>query len=382
MMTGLPSPTLASPPRRDLSLDLLKGVACVMMVLAHTQLQIDMPSKALTFLGSFTPILFFAVSGITAHFQARKYPVAGIIITYAMIFLLSLSFAVMVSGSFWVSFQMDILQIIAVGVLVLYLVQRFLNPGPWFHLGAAVAIFLLKIATDALPRDSLWMGYLVNVVLEPGNFVIIPWLFPFFLGMFCHLAPNRHNLWVAGAALLILGLAWLSGISLGIDNRWDMTFGYFLCSLFLTSTAFYLARRLPETWVDLGLPWLTWLGKSSLLFLYVHMVVIWLIRHYTQGIWGSYWIWPAVGVASILLMWLLPPLLAALHLPTIMARFSAWLLLLALILVTPLLLPPELPLVLTQFALGLVFSLYYAEMTRILKAFTWPPVPRTREIAP
>ena len=56
------------------------------MLLAHTHLQIDLPSKALTFLGNFTPVLFFAVSGITANFQARKYPVAGILSTYVMIF--------------------------------------------------------------------------------------------------------------------------------------------------------------------------------------------------------------------------------------------------------------------------------------------------------
>ena len=128
-------------PVRDHSLDLLKGVACVLMLLAHTQLQVDLQSKALTFVGNFTPVLFFAVSGITANFQARKYPVAGIVFTYVMIFLLGLSFAAMVAGNFWVAFNMDILQIIAVGVLVLYLVQRYLKAGPWFHLGAAVAVF-------------------------------------------------------------------------------------------------------------------------------------------------------------------------------------------------------------------------------------------------
>ena len=104
--------------------------------------------------------------------------------------MLGLSFAAMVSGNFWVAFNMDILQIIAVGVPVLYLVQRYLKPGPWFHLGAALAVFALKLATDSLPRDLWWMTYLENILLEPGNFVVIPWLFPFFLGMFCHLASK------------------------------------------------------------------------------------------------------------------------------------------------------------------------------------------------
>jgi len=363
---------------RDHSLDLLKGVACVLMLLAHTQLQIDLPSKALTFLGSFAPILFFAVSGITANFQALKYPPAGIVITYAMIFLLGLSFAAVVVGDFWAAFEMDILQIIAVGVLVLYLVQRYLKPGPWFHLGAAVGVFALKLAADALPRDVDWVGYLVGLVLEPGNFVLVPWLFPFFLGMFCYLAPNRHNLWLTGAAVLGLGVAGASGIPLGIDNRWDMTIGYFLFSLLLTSAAFYTARRLSQELVACAFPWLLWLGKYSLLFLYVHMGVIWLVREYTHGIWGTYLVWPTVAAASLVVMWALPPALAALRVPALMSRFPAWIGLLALVLAAPLALPAGAPLVLTELALGLVFSLYYPSMTQALKGVAWPS-PRPAE---
>ena len=368
-------------PVRDHSLDLLKGVACVLMLLAHTQLQVDLQSKALTFLGNFTPVLFFAVSGITANFQARKYPVAGIVSTYVMIFLLGLSFAAMVSGNFWVAFNMDILQIIAVGVLVLYLVQRYLKAGPWFHLGAAVAVFALKLATDGLSRDLWWMAYMENILLEPGNFVVIPWLFPFFLGMFCHLAPNRCNLWVAGAALVVMGLMQAAGVSLGIDNRWDMSTGYFLFSLLITSSAFYVARRLSQAVIARAFAWLLWLGKNSLLFLYVHMGVIWLVREYTRDIWDTYMIWPVVTVISIGLMWSLPPLLRALGIPALMARLPAWITLTVLILTAPLVLPAGAPLVLTEFALGLVFSLYYVSMTQALKNVVWPLGPYKMNIS-
>ena len=359
-------------PIRDHSLDLLKGAACVLMFLAHTHLQIDLQSKALTFLGNFTPVLFFAVSGITANFQARKYPVAGIVSTYVMIFLLGLSFAAMISGNFWAAFNMDILQIIAVGVLVLYLVQRYLQAGPWFHLGAAVAVFALKLATDDISRDLWWMAYMDNILLEPGNFVVIPWLFPFFLGMFCHLAPNRSNLWVAGTALVVMGLMQAMGVSLGIDNRWDMSTGYFLFSLLITSSAFYVARRLPQAVITGAFAWLIWLGKNSLLFLYVHMGVIWLVREYTEGIWDSYLVWPVVAITSIVLMWLLPLLLKALRIPALMSSLPAWMALTGLILAAPLLLPAGVPLVLTEFLLGVVFALYYGSLTRRLKHVAWP----------
>jgi hypothetical protein len=191
--------------------------------------------------------------------------------------------------------------------------------------------------------------------------------------MFCHLASNRYNLWLAGAALLVMGLMQAAGVSLGIDNRWDMSTGYFLFSLLITSSAFYVARRLPRAIVPRAFAWLLWLGKNSLPFLYVHMGVIWLIREYTRGIWDSYMIWPVVIVTSIGLMWTLPPLLKALRVPALMARFPAWIGLTVLILAAPLILPAGAPLVLTEFALGLVFSLYYVSLTQALKNLSWPP---------
>jgi hypothetical protein len=74
-----------------------------------------------------------------------------------------------------------------------------------------------------------------------------------------------------------------------------MTLGYFLFSLLLTVTSLYIARRLTPAFVARFLSPLLWLGQFSLLFLYVHMGVIWLIRHYILGIWGTYWVWPLVG---------------------------------------------------------------------------------------
>ena len=119
-------------------------------------------------------------------------------------------------------------------------------------------------------------------------------------------------------------------------------------------------------------PWLLWLGRQSLLFLYVHMGVIWLVRNYSEGVWGTYLVWPVVAAASLVLMWVLPGLFGALRTPVIMSRFPAWIVLLSLVLAAPLALPPGAPLVLAELALGLVFALYYPSMTRALKGVSWP----------
>jgi hypothetical protein len=119
----------------------------------------------------------------------------------------------------------------------------------------------------------------------------------------------------------------------------------------------------------------------SLLFLYVHIGVIWMVRTYTQDIWDSYLIWPVVAAASIVLMWFLPVVFGALRVPAFMSRFPAWIGLLTAILVAPLVLPAGAPLVLTELGLGLVFSLYYGAMTGVLKGVEWP-VDRTLQKKP
>jgi hypothetical protein len=93
---------------------------------------------------------------------------------------------------------------------------------------------------------------------------------------------------------------------------------------------------------------------------------------YTHGICDSYLIWPVVAVTFISLMWILPPVLGALHVPAALSRFLAWIVLVVLIMAAPLLLPAGAPLMLTEFALGVVFSLYYVSMTQALKGVAWP----------
>lgn len=95
--------------------------------------------------------------------------------------------------------------------------QRFIRPGPWFRLGAAVAVLALKPSTNALPRTGL-VGHLTGVFVEPGNFVLIPWLFPFLPGNV--LPPGAESMQPlaggGGPARDGPGLAWGLGLQLDI----------------------------------------------------------------------------------------------------------------------------------------------------------------------
>ncbi|MDV2991731.1 MAG: hypothetical protein N4J56_001385 [Chroococcidiopsis sp. SAG 2025] len=58
--------------QRDSSLDVIEGLACIMMILAHATLgsQESTLVKNLAFFGGFAPTLFYAVSDVTNMFQA------------------------------------------------------------------------------------------------------------------------------------------------------------------------------------------------------------------------------------------------------------------------------------------------------------------------
>ena len=58
--------------QRDFALDILKGVGCLMMIVAHSNLNIR-DYKPYAFWAGLAPVLFYAVAGVTASFQAQKW---------------------------------------------------------------------------------------------------------------------------------------------------------------------------------------------------------------------------------------------------------------------------------------------------------------------
>lgn len=72
-------------PKRDIGLDILKGIGCLLMIVAHSNLSLR-GYKPFAFHGGFAPALFFAVSGVTAGFQAARYAPRGVLLSYLFCF--------------------------------------------------------------------------------------------------------------------------------------------------------------------------------------------------------------------------------------------------------------------------------------------------------
>lgn len=77
---------------RDRSLDFLKGVACLMMILAHAPVPIP-PGWGLCFyVASMAPAVFFPVTGITTLYQIKKRNLKVLFFFYAIFFILGFSY--------------------------------------------------------------------------------------------------------------------------------------------------------------------------------------------------------------------------------------------------------------------------------------------------
>lgn len=257
--------------KRDTSIDILKGIGCLVMIVAHSSLNIG-GYEVFKFWGGLAPVLFYSAAGVTAAFQAQKYKPRGVLLTYAFLILLGFSFNRITDPGFLKEIEFDIIQMIAVGSCAIYLLEYYVRPRAWIYLLLGFITFGLKFVLQTLLAGVSIAG-VTNLLIPPGIFPIFPWLFLFFFGLFAYRVNNYVNLGLAlgfGAILFILQKI---NFPLDLENKWDMSSGYFIACGILTFAAFFILRAIPFFQQrQNGL--LVFLGKNSLLFLYVHFPII------------------------------------------------------------------------------------------------------------
>jgi hypothetical protein len=370
--------------QRSLTLDVLKGIGCVMMVIPHLGLTVHNYERYRIW-GILAPVLFYAVSGITASIQERKYTLRSFLLTYASLFLLGFSFNRITDPGFLNEIEFDIIQFVAVGSLIIFLLERYVRPSHWIYLVLGFASAAAKPLIQMALGGATFPG--ANLIVPPGIFPLFPWMSLFFLGLFAWRADNRLNL---GFGLFftaaLIGL-WLSGYNLDIQNKEDMSLSVFLLCCSMLFLSFYLARALPKLFENerLMLP-LSFLGRNSLLYLYVHFPLILLIKHfrivhrveflYTH----PYLMWGIALAAAYLGMLILLPLAKIKPLARLFDFIPTWIVMVALVFGVGIFVRNfNLELVL-EIALGLITALFFARLSAALKQkmATWA----TARVAP
>ena len=358
--------------QRDTTIDILKGIGCLVMIVAHSGLQFG-GYERFKFWGGLAPVLFFAATGATAAFQAQKYKPRGVLLTYLFLFLLGFSFNRITDPGFLKEPEFDIIQIVAVSSSIVYLLEYYFHPRPWIYLLLGFLAFGSKFLLQKLLAGTLIVG--VNLFIPPGIFPIFPWLFLFFFGLFAYRVNNYVNAGLAVGFSLILFTLYKENFQIDIENKWDMSSGYFLVFGILTFSTYFILRFI-SSWREMIFKYpglLTFLGQNSLLFLFVHFpIILYLkdirIHRNVKLIFNHpYLFWLLVLgltlVAMLILLWLAKWKFSA----QFFDHLSVWIIMTVLVFAVGILISTQRFVYAIEIGLGILTALYYPKLGHILK---------------
>jgi fucose 4-O-acetylase-like acetyltransferase len=359
--------------QRDTSIDILKGIGCLVMIVAHSSLKFG-GYERFKFWGGLAPVLFFAATGVTAAFQAQKYKPRGVLLTYGFLFLLGFSFNRITDPGFLQEPEFDIIQMVAIGSSAVYLLEYYLRPRAWVYLLLGFLTFGLKFLLQKLLAGIFIVG-ITNALIPPGIFPIFPWLFLFFFGLFAYRINNYVNLGFAAGFCAILFVLQRANSPIDIENKWDMSPGYFLACIVLVFSTFFVLRFLSSWRKKIfnheGL--LTFLGQNSLLFLYVHFpIILYLkgirIHRNVQLIFRHpYLFWLLVLGLTLVVMFVLIRLAKWESSARIFDYLIIWILMTALVFAAGIFISTERFTYFIEIGLGILTALFYPKLGNIFK---------------
>lgn len=364
-----PPNSISNPRKRDPSIDFLKGIGCLLMVIAHAPLPFSDTHGAWLIRQMISPgtAIFFGLAAQTALIQRERYGLKATLLTYLSLFLLGSNLTPLMQhfGRFDHLILLEMVSMIAIGSIFILLVEESFQLGRWGYLLLTLGCLSIKWGVDLSLPDLDWPRFLMvkagsidyladgSVRNYPG-FSLIPWLAVFpFIQFLRRSTPTSNLLFGLLCALGIKQIQLRGGIidlQLDLFNKWEVTTSYLLWFGLFNSLFFALfppeKARLPYRPA-----FLISVGKESFLFLYAHMVGIFFALFISHALfneqshlfhwfsflssWRQYLLWIISAALSIqITKWLakIPP-------SPLFRRRSPWVVLLLLILVTPLVIP-------------------------------------------
>ncbi|HET9182510.1 MAG TPA: hypothetical protein VFP59_10275 [Candidatus Angelobacter sp.] len=202
---------------RDSAVDLIKGVACLLMVVAHVHFT---QAPWLQFV-TMAAVLFFATTGMNLAGIVEKRPGHEARLAANALFLIFAGFADnYVQGTLGMC---DVFQSAGMGILAMLLLRR-LWPSCWTWLFPIP--FLIHFANQQFHWKTEAVG-LSSFFLTPGLFPLLPWLSFYLLGAHLKKYSNPGSGWLIGVAAVAV-LAIFSVFRPFQFNKFWMSPEYFL----------------------------------------------------------------------------------------------------------------------------------------------------------
>lgn len=341
------------------SLDAIKGLACIFMIFAHAAVDPkgDAVLSYIMYIGGFAPALFYAVTGVTASLQARKNNVSSVALFYVMFAVLGFSLNAFWRPNLWKDLICDVPQIIALGAIIVLIVEKYLKPNKYIYLVMSIGVFILHFY---FTKNFPTFKFKQFLFTQDVSFPVIPWLLMFFAGIFAFYIKNIVNLWLAFASFFILVILTEMNKVVDPNNKWGMSFGYFLMSYFVLFIVFYIMRS-RENYSKKNI--LIFFGKNSMLFLYVHLLIMKVLV--LKNFYKLYPVWFIMGFGCFFFMkaliWLNK------YIEEVFKRPQVWAVMAVLICFIPIFTKNADTIIWSELFLGILFANNYPTLSKMVK---------------
>ncbi|MHA6533601.1 hypothetical protein [Paenibacillus sp. BAC0078] len=351
----------------DNSLDAIKGISCILMIIAHIPIYFNGNERLFQIIASLAPVLFFAVSGVTTTFQVQRKSFRSLAGFYVLFAVIGFSYNLMWRPDVQAFSVMDVPQIIALGVLSVFLLEKYVKPPFYLYLLLALVVFAVHYFIGSELPDFPLKSILFT---ETIGFTYFPWMFAFAAGIFAYRCKNIMNLIVALAAALFLSITLSGGVHEEDFIKYNMSMKYLLLSLVILFGTFYVFRR-KTSYSPSNL--ILYLGKHSFLFLFTHLFFILAFDRLGFGSLYIVLMWCLVFactyVSMRILLWLNRYIERYLEHPV------PWVLIVIATVAIPLVISNRDLVIISEAAIGIIFSLNYKKLSRLI---TLGPSPRDK----
>jgi hypothetical protein len=253
----------ALPPERDPAVDIIKGTACLLMVVAHVHF-VRAPWLQTATMAA---VLFFASTGMNLMAIMGRRPGREKMLAANALFLIFAGFADnYVQGTLGAC---DVFQSAGMAMLAMLLLRR-VWPRHWTWLFPVP--FLIHLANQHF-HWKVADGGISSFFLTPGLFPLLPWLSFYLLGAHLKKHERQGSGWLFGAGTLaaLAVLQFFKGFH--FDKFW-MSPDYFLIGCAAASCSFAALRRcLTQVQVARAAEIRLW-GANSLVFYLLNNFVI------------------------------------------------------------------------------------------------------------
>lgn len=348
----------------DHSLDAIKGFSCILMIIAHIPIYFNGNERLFQIISSLAPVLFFAVSGVTTTFQVRRKSFLSLLSFYVLFAVIGFSYNLMWRPDVQAFSVMDVPQIITLGVLSVYLLEKYLKPPLLLYLLLPLFFFSVHYFIGHRLPDFPLKSVLFTKTI---GFTYFPWIFAFAAGVFAYRCNNKVNLILASVAAVVLAFSFSGGVNAADFVKYNMSVNYMLLSLVILFGFFYFFRR-KTSYSSSNL--ILYFGKHSFLFLFTHLFFILAFDRLGLGRLYIVLMWCLVFVCTYVAMVILLQLNR--YIEHYLEHPVPWALIVIAVIAIPLVISNAQLIILSEAALGILFSLNYKRLASLMPASSSP----------